>query len=85
MELQYSTARGSEIDTAVKSESARNVRMTATKAVTGVALSKSVTCGYKLLLRVLQEMSVRGRSVYHLHAVSQYEYCILANNFLGRG
>jgi hypothetical protein len=45
MELQYSTARGSEIDTAVKSESARNVRTTATKAVTGVALLKSVTCG----------------------------------------
>lgn len=45
MELQYSTARGSEIDTAVKSESARNARTTATKAVTGVALLKSVTCG----------------------------------------
>lgn len=45
MELQYSTASGSEIDTAVKSERARNVRTTDRKAVTGVALLKSVTCG----------------------------------------
>lgn len=47
MELQYSTASGSVIDTAVKSERARSVRTTARKAVTGVALSKSVTCGYQ--------------------------------------
>lgn len=57
MELQYSTARGSVIDTAVKSDRARIARTTATKAVTGVALSKSVTCGYEEWLEIVEGMS----------------------------
>jgi hypothetical protein len=82
MELQYSTASGSDIDTAVKSERARKVRTTARKAVTGVALLKSVTCDY-VLLKIVKERFVKVKCIYHLHAVSQDQDDILANNLLG--
>lgn len=45
------------MDTAVKSDRARIASTTATKAVTGVALSKSVTCGYEELLEIVEGMS----------------------------
>jgi hypothetical protein len=44
MELQYSTARGSDMDTLVRSETPRKARMTARNAVAAVGLLKSVTC-----------------------------------------
>lgn len=56
IELQYSTASGSVIDTAVKSDRARIARTTAMNAVTGVALSKSVTCGYERKLVKIKGM-----------------------------
>jgi hypothetical protein len=45
MELQYSTARGSARETAVKSVTPRKAKTTARKAVTADGLLKSVTCG----------------------------------------
>ena len=45
--LQYSTAMGSEMETAMRSETPRKARMTARRAVTGVVLLKSVACGWE--------------------------------------